>query len=314
MILRSILKYATFPLALSISLASVWISISWGSPEWVAATIGTVVGLFMIAAAERLNPYREDWLRSHGDLPTDLLHALVNAIVPESTRLFGHAIFIGLGATLIGTLGFSLWPDTLHPVLQLALALVVAEFFAYWIHRATHEIAFFWPWHATHHSPPRLYCLNAARFHPVDLMATHLAHTGTLLVLGCPAEVLALHASFTAVHGFLQHANVDLRLGPLNWVFSMAELHRWHHSLVIEEANNNFGANLILWDIVFGTRFLPDGNEGPTAIGISELPNYPESYLEHLRAPFDWERLQSIAGPEEHEPLPLDTPTSKIHP
>jgi sterol desaturase/sphingolipid hydroxylase (fatty acid hydroxylase superfamily) len=57
--------------------------------------------------------------------------------------------------------------------------------------------------------------------------------------------------------GIFQHANVQLRLGPLNWFFSMAELHRWHHSRTVEEANHNYGQTISVWDWVFGTRYLP---------------------------------------------------------
>ena len=302
--MKPFLTYATFPLTLSACLLSCALSMGAGVPAWIAATIGTVVGLVCVAAAERLHPFDERWLRAHGDVPTDLWHALVNAGVPEVSRFIGHGIFIGLGAQLVSAAGGSIWPSDLHPALQLALALVAAEFLAYWLHRATHELGFLWPWHAPHHSPARLYFLNAARFHPVDVLATHLVHTGTLLVLGCPAEILALHSAFTAAHGFLQHANVDLKLGPLNWIFSMAQLHRWHHSLVLEEANHNYGANLIVWDILFGTRFLPTDRDRPEGIGIADLPRFPESYLEHLRAPFGWKRLNRIAGPEDSDSGP----------
>ena len=52
---------------------------------------------------------------------------------------------------------------------QLPLALVVAELVEYSFHRLMHEVPWLWRFHATHHSAPRLYWLNAARFHPIDL-------------------------------------------------------------------------------------------------------------------------------------------------
>ena len=273
------------------ALLSTHLSMAAMLPAWLAASIGTVVGMACVAIAERVQPFRTDWLRSHGDVGTDVCHAMVNALVPEAVRLLCHAAFLGLGAALVARLGGSIWPTQAPVWAQLALGLLVAEFFAYWIHRAMHQRPLLWRLHAPHHSAPRLYFLNAARFHPVDVFATAVVHQGSLMVLGCPAEVLALHAAFTATHGFLQHANVDLRLGPLNWIFSMAELHRWHHSVVLEEANNNYGANLILWDIVFRSRYLPPRPEGPEHIGISDMPDFPTTYREHLWAPLRWRRL-----------------------
>ncbi len=65
--------------------------------------------------------------------------------------------------------------------------------------------------------------------------------------------VLALFTLVSAVHGVFQHTNLPIRCGPLNWFFSMAELHRWHHSRLLKEANTNYSQNLIVWDIVFCT-------------------------------------------------------------
>ena len=116
-------------------------------------------------------------------------------------------------------------------------------------------------------------------------------------LLGADARVIALVTLFTAIHGLFQHCNVDIRLGPLNWFFSMAELHRWHHSKRIEEANTNYGANLILWDVVFGTRFLPADREPPTEIGIEALPDFPPGYWAHLTAPIRWKEIEQSAAP-----------------
>ena len=93
------------------------------------------------------------------------------------------------------------------------------------------------------------------------------------MVLGCGVETLALFTLVTAVHGIFQHANLQLRLGSLNHFFSMAELHRWHHSKSMEEANHNYGQTVIVWDTLFGTRFLPADREPPEEIGIPNLPS-----------------------------------------
>ena len=97
----------------------------------------------------------------------------------------------------------------------------------------------------------------------------------------------------TAVHGIFQHANLQLRLGPLNHFFSMAELHRWHHSKTIEEANHNYGQTVIVWDTLFGTRFLPADREPPEAIGIPDLPAFPMTWWAQIRSPFQWSRIRS---------------------
>jgi sterol desaturase/sphingolipid hydroxylase (fatty acid hydroxylase superfamily) len=168
----------------------------------------------------------------------------------------------------------------------------VGEFFLYWVHRLSHEFDWLWRFHAMHHSAPRLYFLNAVRFHPVDIALSTFSPMIPLILLGADGRLIALFGLVSAVHGLFQHANIVLELGPLNWFFSMAELHRWHHSRLLEESNTNFGQNLIVWDIVFGTRFLPKDREPPSDIGIAGLPSFPMDYWGQLVSPFRWKRIR----------------------
>ena len=144
--------------------------------------------------------------------------------------------------------------------------------------------------------PPRLYWVNAARFHPFDVGLLYAFGYVPLILLGCPPEVIALFALFDGVFGMLQHANIEMHLGPLNSIFSAAEPHRWHHSRTVAEANTNYGSNLILWDHVFGTFCLPRDRQPPLAIGIADMPDFPAGYFAQLAAPFRWKELKRAAA------------------
>ena len=94
--------------------------------------------------------------------------------------------------------------------------------------------------------------------------------------------------------------NINLKLGVFYWLFNVVDLHRWHHSKKIEQSNNNYGNNLIIYDRLFGTYYHPqnrgqsqDQNQDTSAQEMEELgeigllnSNYPKSYLGQLRAPF----------------------------
>lgn len=290
------LTYGTFPVvfggAMAIALAGM--GVGW-DPVWTAMglTAAVVLALFVL---ERVHPHARSWLHSRGDLRTDLVHNAVNFWIPEVYTVLFVGVFTAVGARLSESVGANLWPSAWPLLAQLLLALVIGELGTYWIHRLMHENAFLWRFHAPHHSAPRLYWLNAARFHPIDLFAQQFLALTPLVVLGADNRVIALHTLFTAIHGLFQHCNVDIRLGPLNWFFSMAELHRWHHSKRIEEANTNYGANIIWWDIVFGSRFLPRDREPPTEIGIESLPDFPASYWGHLTSPWRWKEIERNAA------------------
>jgi sterol desaturase/sphingolipid hydroxylase (fatty acid hydroxylase superfamily) len=293
----SLARWIVFPAILGASLA---LAIA------LAAIIGAVTALLLaqglaavcIAVCERWLPFRAEWNRSHDDIGTDIAHVLVSGIgTTQLVRPLVGALAVAAAESIEP--GFTWWPSELPLVLQLALALIIVELPQYWLHRWQHEHDWLWRFHAVHHSAPRLYWLNAARFHPIDLGLLYAVGYVPLLFLGCPAEVVMLFALFDAVFGMLQHSNIDVRLGGLNYVFSMAEPHRWHHSRNLDEANSNYGSNLILWDLVFGTFFLPRDRQPPAAIGVGGMPRFPQRYLAQLASPFRWRRVRAEAAGRE---------------
>ena len=246
-----------------------------------AITAGVIV---IVALVERIHPAYPDWNRTRGDVVTDLWHGVVsNLTLPELLKLGLMSGMLAFGLADSG--GVGLWPHQWPLVAQLALALIVGQFGEYWTHRALHEVPFLWRFHAVHHSPERLYFLNAARFHPVDTSLLFLTGLTPLLVLGAGEDLMLLMMTWISVHGLFQHCNIHLRLGPLNYIFSMAELHRWHHSLNLEEANRNFGNNILFWDLVFGTVYWPRDRDASETIG-NNIPDYPKGYLAQLAKPF----------------------------
>lgn len=286
-----------FPLIFGGGLAAAIFMMRSGVEIGTAYLVPTGIAFFALSILERVVPYREAWQKSDGDVRVDLGHLIVSG---GFTLELLRSSMLYLGLTLGGWLsqfrGAELWPSSWPLIVQLVWALVIGEFFMYWVHRLAHEWDFLWRFHAVHHSASRLYFLNAARFHPVDLAISNFAPFIPLVALGAGAEVIALFAYTAAVHGIFQHANLPMKLGPLNWFFAMAELHRWHHSTVLDEANANYGQNLIVWDIVFGTRILPEGREPPEKIGITGMPNFPMRYGAQLMSPFRWQRVKRESG------------------
>ena len=287
----SLLKRATrwlvLPVLLGGGLLATGLGFSrYGLAPLLSATLAAVLfGFVAIAILERLLPYRRDWLQGHGDLRTDLLNLLVNNGLIEKLMATGLAIVLAGGSDwLSARLGFSSWPHHWPLLAQLLLMAVLAEFGSYWYHYMAHKTPWLWRFHAVHHSPHRLYFLNAPRFHPVDRGLSYLFEIAPFVLLGTNAECFALFFAYNAIVGLLQHCNIDLRLGPLNYLFSLAELHRWHHSKRIEESDTNFGSNLIIWDLVFGTYFHPRDRH-VAEIGVLN-PDYPETYLGQVAAPF----------------------------
>jgi sterol desaturase/sphingolipid hydroxylase (fatty acid hydroxylase superfamily) len=291
--LSRFISVAAFPLVLGGAIAlSIGASATGDSAAAMAAVLTLSAGV-VVALLERFFPHHESWLHSKGDLGPDIAFAITIGAV---SSIVVTPLVVYFGTSLLGALsqhfGLALWPDSWPLLAQLPLALAVAEFPKYWHHRLQHNTDVLWRFHATHHSAPRLYWLNAARFHPLDIIADGLLGGVTLVALGVGIEVIALFNLVSGIHGYFQHANLKLRLGPLNYLFSMAELHRWHHSKTVHEANHNYGQNVILWDLIFGSFYWPKDREPPEAIGIPDLPAFPMTYWRQLASPFTWGRIK----------------------
>ncbi len=290
---EALFAWSVFPLAMFGSIGLAIFLLNGGASPFLALGVPGLLGYLVVVAGERLYPHVPDWNRNHDDVPTDAAWA---ASIIATGPLTGPAtgfVALGLGSWLSTHVDSPLWPGHWHLAAQLALALVIVEFFQYWVHRLQHETDILWRFHATHHSAPRLYWLNAARFHVVDIGLNNLGLTIPLVALGAGPEVLSLWVLASTIHGICQHANMKIRCGPLNWIFSMAELHRWHHSRLVDESNTNYGQTLILWDIVFGTRFLPKDREPPADIGIANLGAFPMTWWAQLLSPFRWARIKA---------------------
>ena len=281
---RATLTYALFPITFLGGLGAAAWAIEVEVAHGLALAVITGVTMVIVAIAERVHPAYPDWNRARGDIVTDLWHGLIsNVTLPEVLKFGLMAAMLSVG--LPEGAGLGLWPSTWPLFGQLVLALIVGQFGEYWTHRALHEVPWLWRFHAVHHSPERLYFLNAARFHPVDTALLFLVGLTPLMLLGAGPDLMLLMMTWIAIHGLFQHCNVHLRLGPLNYIFSMAELHRWHHSLNLQEANRNYGNNILFWDIIFRTVYWPRDRDASEVIG-NNIPGYPRGYVGQILAPF----------------------------
>ena len=103
------------------------------------------------------------------------------------------------------------------------------------------------------------------------------------MLLGVSEEVIAIHFVLYTLNAFFQHSNINLRYGWLNYIVNSSEHHRWHHSRDAKESNNNYGNIIILWDLIFGSFYLPSGRS------VNELglinKNYPLDFVRQLVSP-----------------------------
>jgi sterol desaturase/sphingolipid hydroxylase (fatty acid hydroxylase superfamily) len=239
------------------------------------------VALAVSFTAEWVLPYEVSWNRPTGDRRRDMLHALIN----EALNALGLLALPGL-MTLIAIDGA--WPSSWPLWLQVGLAIFIADAGVSLMHYASHRVPWMWRLHAIHHSVERLYGFNGLMKHPLHQLLEATAGLLPLLVLGIPSEVAVLLAFAIAIQLLLQHSNVDMRVGPLRWIFAWAPLHRFHHMKYGRAGDVNFGLFFTLWDWLLGTGFYTENYRiGAGDLGIGCRPDFPRDYMAQLFDPFE---------------------------
>lgn len=229
--------------------------------------IGIVVGFVVLTIVFRLLEFtrapekRQRLLRS-GYL-TDLAYWLFTPLVTRTATAIAVAITVAPIAWLIwGRLDRDLIMHGFGPMAQLPLwaqaiaLLVIGDFIGYWMHRAFHR-GRLWRFHAVHHSSEQLDWLSSVRLHPVNDIVMRVASAAPLLLTGLAPIALAGITPLLTLLPIALHANVDWDWGALRAIVASPRFHRWHHTGEAEGGNSNFAGLLPLWDILFGTYYMP---------------------------------------------------------
>ncbi len=278
--LRWISRYAYVPfMLLGVNGAALYVIISGHSYLWLG-----VLALFAILASfvvERILPYEKDWNNPQGDALKDTLHALVYEVSSF------NAVVIGLPLVTFLVPWNGIWPTDWPFLIQVLLAIVIADIGVTLIHYVSHKVEWLWRLHAVHHGVVRLYGFNGLVRHPLHHMVDLSVGTIPLVLAGMPFEVAAALAFTSSVQLLVQHSNVDYNLGWFKYMLSIGPVHRLHHVNWRGEGDVNFGLYFTFWDMMMGT-FRLSAPQAPVAgdIGIDDMPNYPQTYLKQLIQPF----------------------------
>ena len=232
---------------------------------WLVLLVAVFVPLEQLCA---LHPPKI-WRRQTG---VDLGWYFVNSLLP-ATVLGVPLALLARASQGVNPGGFystvAAWPFWL----RMFLVLLVSDIGAYWGHRAMHSHRVLWRFHALHHSAEEMDWLVNTRAHPFDTIFVRFAGLLPVYLLGLAQTTagridpaVALLAIFGTVWTFFIHANMRVRLGPLEWLISSPAFHHWHHTRD-DHRDHNFSFVFPLIDKVFGTAWLP--KHWPADYGIN---------------------------------------------
>lgn len=245
--------------------------------------LGLVVLGVVFTVAERVRPLHVQPLAiERKGAATDACHFVVDEILAAAGLIAVLVVVMPLVRAVVP----DVVPDAIRAQPTWATwmeSLLAAEVAGYWGHRLTHQVPFLWRFHRVHHSSTTLDWLAPSRRHPVDQVIARVSVAIPILAMGFAVPTIVTHFAIKRFQGLLVHANVDIRLGPLEWLVATPHFHHWHHSAEPGTWDKNFAGQVPLVDWAFGTLFRPD--RWPTAYGCDGwVPD--EGYVAQVLAPW----------------------------
>jgi sterol desaturase/sphingolipid hydroxylase (fatty acid hydroxylase superfamily) len=148
--------------------------------------------------------------------------------------------------------------------------ILLADFGAYWAHRALHS-RWIWPTHAWHHSPKCLYWLSGLRGSPIHVLVLSAPYYIAFIVLPLPEAAIVSGVLLVLDVSNQHYIHSNLRFPyarQLEWLLVTPRFHFAHHSTTPRIANSNYGFIFSVWDRIFGTFTDPATVPADDALGL----------------------------------------------
>jgi sterol desaturase/sphingolipid hydroxylase (fatty acid hydroxylase superfamily) len=249
-----------------------------------AIRLGAFVAVFTaIALWEALMPRR---IRSYSRLrrwPSNLSIVALNTVFVR-VLLPATAVSLALAGE---KRGWGLLNNLLVPAwIAVVASVVLLDAAIYLQHVMFHAVPALWRVHRMHHADLDFDVTTGARFHPIEIILSMLIKFSAVVALGTPAlGVLVFEVLLNATSMF-NHGNVRLPVELdryLRWLLVTPDMHRVHHSMVVNETNSNFGFNLPWWDRLLGTyRDQPAAGHQGMTIGIEQFREARELLIDRM--------------------------------
>jgi len=189
-------------------------------------------------------------------------------VLTKKKRMYREAganVLIGIGNGLLSLTAYGLiFIVTLWLVEQVVLwhipinvytwilAVMVADFSYYWMHRIEHKVRFLWAIHSVHHSSKEFDLTTGLRLAWVEGLF-EWAFFVPMVLLGFDVVQVTMGIVVVVAYQTWIHTEHIGKLGYLDKIINTPSVHRVHHGSNVKYIDKNFGGILMLWDKLFGT-------------------------------------------------------------
>jgi sterol desaturase/sphingolipid hydroxylase (fatty acid hydroxylase superfamily) len=169
-------------------------------------------------------------------------------------------------AAIVGLTGFG-WLELptggLWWCASLALVVVVLDLYKYAIHRLQHAVPVLWSMHSFHHSANAVTFITGARHFWLERVLVDALLPVLAVLFRLPPAMAIIAGVISFIPEACAHLNVRISLGRFVTWINNPQFHRIHHSNLIEHRDKNFASVFPIWDILFGTVWVPEKSEYP---------------------------------------------------
>ncbi|HEY9605210.1 MAG TPA: sterol desaturase family protein, partial [Allocoleopsis sp.] len=137
------------------------------------------------------------------------------------------------------------------------LSVLILDFYRYRWHVLMHQLPLGWRFHRVHHSDQTLNISTAYRLHPFETLLSYIPLVFLIWLFGMNPVYVGIYEIVFSLELIFHHSNYALPLKLdrfLSYFVITPNMHRVHHSQIVEETDSNFGSLFSIWDWVFATR------------------------------------------------------------
>jgi len=246
--------------------------------------LGFFVSIFVaIALWEGIYPKRERLYSRWVRWPSNLGIVALNTVL---TRLIFPVAAVGLAVVAAKSQWGLLYLLDIPAGLQVLLAVILLDFAIYLQHVMFHAVPLLWRLHRMHHADQDYDLTTGARFHPIEIILSMVIKLTVVAALGAPPVAVIIFEVLLSATAVFNHGNIRLPVAldsVLRLLVVTPDMHRVHHSVLVNETNSNFGFNMPWWDRIFGTYVAqPSAGHDKMTIGLDVFRQPEDQRLDKM--------------------------------
>jgi sterol desaturase/sphingolipid hydroxylase (fatty acid hydroxylase superfamily) len=251
--------------------------------------LGFFLGAFaLIAVLEKLAPRRALTVSKSKRWVSNLA---IIALNPLSVHLVFPILPVGM-ALIAAERNWGLLNNLNLPSgLETAIGVIALDLTIYFQHVLHHAVPLLWRLHMVHHADLDYDFTTGLRFHPIEILVSMALKLAAVAALGPSALAVLIFEITLNATAMFNHSNIHIPAAIdrlLRLLLVTPDMHRVHHSVIVQETNSNYGFAFPWWDRLLGTyKAHPVHGHEQMSIGLSQFRDiYRQTILQLLIMPF----------------------------